>query len=241
LTVQILCKPKDRDQRQLNPPQRSLSIQMPKPPLSPLMQVLTSSRLRKTMLASEKAPEEIKIKSHRKKERTVHQRCGTSRRPPPLRQTTALLRRLKTRNPNSSTGKRVSQKKEHLMQMQIMLLIKSRLMVLILLSSLQKSKDSARIIKSNATDPKGRTLRPMLLLRMARQKEKQVKRMLMEKHKNLEKRKSQAILALKRPKILFTRIQWSSRKPKNSNPNGKNTDLVIGGKAVAKHLLRSKL
>lgn len=216
-------------------------IQMPKPPLSPLLtQVLTSSRLRKTMLASEKAPEEIKIKSYRKKERTVHQRCGTSRRPPPLRQTT-VLRRLKTRNPNSSTGKRVSQKKEHLMQMQIMLLIKSRLMVLILLSSLQKSKDSARIIKSNATDLKDRTLRPTQLLRMARQKEKQVKRMLMEKHKNLEKRRSQAILALKRPKILFTRIQWSSRKPKNSNPNGRNTDLVIGGKAVAKHLLRSKL
>lgn len=216
-------------------------IQMPKPPLSPLLtQVLTSSRLRKTMLASEKAPEEIKIKSYRKKERTVHQRCGTSRRPPPLRQTT-VLRRLKTRNPNSSTGKRVSQKKEHLMQMQIMLLIKSRLMVLILLSSLQKSKDSARIIKSNATDLKDRTLRPTQLLRMARQKEKQVKRMLMEKHKNLEKRRSQAILALKRPKILFTRIQWSSRKPKNSNPNGRNTDLVIGGKVAAKHLLRSKL
>lgn len=216
-------------------------IQMPKPPLSPLLtQVLTSSRLRKTMLASEKAPEEIKIKSYRKKERTVHQRCGTSRRPPPLRQTT-VLRRLKTRNPNSSTGKRVSQKKEHLMQMQIMLLIKSRLMVLILLSSLQKSKDSARIIKSNATDLKDRTLRPTQLLRMARQKEKQVKRMLTEKHKNLEKRRSQAILALKRPKILFTRIQWSSRKPKNSNPNGRNTDLVIGGKVAAKHLLRSKL
>jgi hypothetical protein len=212
---------------------------MPKPPLSPLLTQVVTSRLRKIMLASEKALEEIKIKSYRKKERTVHRRCGTSRRPPPLRQTMAMLRRLKTRNPNSSTGRRVSQKKEHLMQMQIMLLIKSRLMVLILLSSLRKSKDSARIIKSNATDQKGRTPRPTQLPRMARQKEK-VKRMLMEKHKNLEKRRSQAILALKRPRILFTRIQWSSRKPKNSNPNGRNTDLVIGGKVVAKHLLRSK-
>lgn len=190
------------------------------------------NRLRKTMLPKEEAPEETKTKSLPKTERMVRKKCGTNRRP---RQRKMLLQQRKRRNPNSSTGRRVSPRKEQLMPRQTMLLIKSRLTALIL-NSHKKSRDSARITKSRAIDPRVRIARLLQLLKMARRKEKQVRTKLMLKETNLLRRRKEAILGLKRPKISFTRIQWSSRKPGNSSLNGRSTDSVIGGRAVAKRL-----
>lgn len=110
-----------------------------------------------------------------------------------------------------------------------MLLIKSILTVVIL-NSHQKDKDGARTTKSRKIDLRVRIARLLLVPKMALREEKQVRTKLMLR------RKKEAILVLKRLKISFTRIQWSSRKPENSSLNGRSTESVIGGKAVAKRL-----
>lgn len=56
-----------------------------------------------------------------------------------------------------------------------------------------------------------------------------------------KRRKKKRYLNQRERRIWFTKIQWTSRRKESSNPSGKNTDMVIGEKALGKHMLLWKL
>jgi len=70
--------------------------------------------------------------------------------------------------------------------------------------------------------------------------EKMIKMEKIKRHIDQPRRKGQEMMMRKKmrrkthQRILFTRIPWSSRRPRSSSPNGRSTDLVIGDEAAAR-------
>jgi len=69
---------------------------------------------------------------------------------------------------------------------------------------------------------------------------KMIKMEKIKRHIGQPTRKGQEMMMRKKmrrktyQRILFTRIPWSSRRPRSSSPNGRSTDLVIGDEAAAR-------
>lgn len=210
--------------------------------------LMMAPKIRQKKISPSAIAEGIEDPRRARRPRKVSKRPATN----PKTRSSRRMEHLRLRkSQSSSTDKRVSPRRQRLAaKAKLNQLVKPR-RVMLKTNSHQRSRVEENVqkrLEARRQDTGLKALRPakteqaQRMELLARKVLRLVRKTLMENHQRRTTRKKRKKMMRKRKRrTLSTRIPWNSRRPRNSNPSGKNTGEATGEEAAARHMSRLKL